>query len=42
MEEPYFNHRFNNLDQVCVNGLSYNDKVVGRICTQLLELLLER
>ena len=29
MDEPYFNHRFNNLDQVNVNGLSYDDKVVG-------------
>ena len=29
LDEPYFNHRFNNLDQVCVNGLSYDDKVVG-------------
>ena len=29
MGEPYFNHRFNNLDQVNVNGLSYDDKVVG-------------
>ena len=27
--EPYFNHRFNNLDQVSVNGLSYDDKIVG-------------
>ena len=27
--EPYFNHRFNNVDQVSVNGLSYDDKVVG-------------
>ena len=27
--EPYFSHRFNNLDQVSVNGLSYNDKIVG-------------
>jgi sulfotransferase len=27
--EPYFNHRFNNLDQVNVNGLSYDDEVVG-------------
>jgi len=27
--EPYFNHRFDNLDQVKVNGLSYDDKVVG-------------
>ena len=27
--ESYFNHRFNNLDQVKVNGLSYDDKVVG-------------
>jgi len=29
IDEPYFNHRFNNLDQVIVNGLSYNDKIVG-------------
>ena len=29
MGEPYFNHRFNDLDQVNVNGLSYDDKVVG-------------
>jgi len=29
LDEPYFNHRFDNLDQVCVNGLSYNDTVVG-------------
>ena len=27
--EPYFNHRFDNLDQVSVNGLSYDDKIVG-------------
>ena len=27
--EPYFNHRFDNLDPVKVNGLSYDDKVVG-------------
>jgi sulfotransferase len=29
LDEPYFNHRFNNLDQVNVNGLSYDDKIVG-------------
>ena len=29
MGELYFNHRFNNLDQVNVNGLSYDDKIVG-------------
>ena len=29
MGEPYFNHRFDNVDQVNVNGLSYDDKVVG-------------
>ena len=27
--EPYFNHRFNNLDQVKVNNLSYDDTIVG-------------
>ena len=29
MNEPYFNHRFHNLDQITVNGLSYDDSVVG-------------
>jgi len=29
IDEPYFNHRFDNLDQVKINGLSYDDKVVG-------------
>ena len=29
IDEPYFNHRFNNLDQVKINGLSYDDKIVG-------------
>jgi len=29
IDEPYFNHRFDNLDQVSVNGLSYDDKIVG-------------
>ena len=29
MGEPYFKHRFNNLDQVNVNGLFYDDKIVG-------------
>ena len=29
MGEPYFNHRFDKVDQVNVNGLSYDDKVVG-------------
>ena len=29
LNEPYFNHRFHNLDQVTVNGLSYDDSVVG-------------
>jgi len=29
IDEPYFNHRFDNLNQVNVNGLSYDDKIVG-------------
>ena len=29
LNEPYFKHRFDKLDQVKVNGLSYDDKVVG-------------
>ena len=27
--EPYFNHRFNNLDQIKINSLSYDDRIVG-------------
>ena len=30
MDEPYFNHRFIDLDQININGLSYNDNVVGK------------
>ena len=30
LEEPYFNHRFIDLDQININGLSYDDNVVGR------------
>ena len=29
IDQPYFNHKFENLDQVKVNGLSYNDTIVG-------------
>jgi len=29
LDEPYFNHRFDNLDQVEVNGLSYDDTIMG-------------
>ena len=29
IEEPYFYHTFNKLNQVKVNGLSYDDKIVG-------------
>ena len=29
LDEPYFYHTFNNIDQVSVNGLSYDDKIVG-------------
>ena len=29
LEEPYFNHNFENPSQVCVNGISYDDRVVG-------------
>ena len=27
--EPYFNHKFENLDQININGLPYDDKIVG-------------
>jgi hypothetical protein len=30
LEEPYFNHRFINLDQININSLSYDDNVLGR------------
>ena len=30
LDEPYFNHRFIDLDQININGLSYSDNVVGR------------
>ena len=29
LNEPYFDHRFDNVDQVNVNGLSYDDRIVG-------------
>ena len=29
LDEPYFNHRFIDLDQININGIPYNDKVVG-------------
>jgi len=35
--EPYFNHRFNNLDQVKVNGLPYDDKIVGNNMHKLFD-----
>jgi len=30
LDEPYFNHRFINLDQIKINGLEYNDGIVGK------------
>jgi len=37
LDEPYFNHRFIDLDQVNVNGLSYNDKIVGNNIHKLFD-----
>ena len=37
LDEPYFNHRFDNLDQVSVNGLSYDDKIVGNNMHKLFD-----
>ena len=37
LDEPYFNHRFNNVDQVSVNGLSYDDKIVGNNMHKLFD-----
>ena len=30
MGEPYFNHKFENLQQVEVNGMKYDDTIVGK------------
>ena len=30
MGEPYYNHKFENLKQVEVNGMGYDDKIVGK------------
>ena len=35
--EPYFNHRFNNLDQIKINGLSYDDRVMGNNMHKLFD-----
>ena len=37
LDEPYFNHRFTNVDQVNVNGLSYDDKIVGNNLHKLFD-----
>ena len=37
IDEPYYNHRFDNLNQVKVNGLSYDDKIVGRNMHKLFD-----
>ena len=37
IDEPYNNHRFDNLDQVKVNGLSYDEKIVGRNMHKLFD-----
>ena len=30
IDEPYFNHKFENLQQVAVNGMKYDDTIVGK------------
>ena len=37
IDESYFNHRFDNLDQVSVNGLSYDDRIVGNNMHKLFD-----
>ena len=37
INEPYFNHRFNNLDQININGLSYDDRIVGNNMHKLFD-----
>ena len=34
---PYFEHRFDNLDQVKVNGLSYDDRIMGNNMHKLFD-----
>ena len=35
--QPYFNHRFDSVDQMNLNGLSYDDKVVGNNMHKLFD-----
>jgi len=37
IDEPYFNHRFIDLDQVKINGLCYDDRVVGNNMHKLFD-----
>ena len=37
LNEPYFNHRFIDLNQVSVNGLSYDDRIVGNNMHKLFD-----
>jgi len=37
LDEPYFNHRFDSLNQVEINGLSYDDKIVGNNMHKLFD-----
>ena len=37
LDEPYFNHRFDNLNQVEVNGLSYDDTIMGSNMHKLVD-----
>ena len=30
MNLPYFNHRFKNLKQININGIGYDDTIVGK------------
>ena len=30
LDIPYFQHRYSNLQQLVVNGMSYNEEVVGK------------
>ena len=42
IEEPYFYHTFNNLNQIKLNGLSYDDRIVGSNMHKLFDGLIRK
>ena len=42
IEEPYFYHTFNNLNEIKLNGLSYDDRIVGSNMHKLFDGLIRK